>query len=153
MKRITRVLATTTLGAAVALGGGLAIASPAEAAASCGPGYKQISKKPLKRGKTVVGDMYVYGYKYAKGKYKTKHWHWTCAIAKPRKAYKGKVSHIQVEMFRMNNVGSITGYVEDGRKRNYKSYAGPIRLKTYGYAQSAVVKNAKLKYKGKWYSS
>ncbi|GAA2583670.1 hypothetical protein SMC26_22175 [Actinomadura fulvescens] len=150
MKRITRALATTTLGAAVALGGAVAVAGPADAAASCGPGYKLLSKKPLKNGKRAVGDLYVYGYKYAKGKYKTKHWHWTCAIAKRRGSY--KVSHIQVEMFRMNNVGTITGYVEDGRKRNYKYYAGPIRLKTYGYAQSAVVKNAKLKYGSKWYT-
>ncbi|MBO2451696.1 hypothetical protein J4573_31715 [Actinomadura barringtoniae] len=156
MKRIAKSLVAAAVTGVALTGTVVATTAPAQAVSDlCGPGYgyKQIGTKKIHRGKAVAGTLYIYGKKYAKGKYKTKHWWNTCIIAKPNASLRGKVSHLQAEMFKMDNAGTIKHYRADGPGKNYHYVAGPVYMNTYGYAQSAVVKNASLTYKGKRYST
>jgi hypothetical protein len=115
--KITARIAATGLALAIPIGASVAVAAPANAAATCGSGYTKVKsyalhRTPINGGSTkpVGGSVTLY-YKKSTGK--------ACAIA--RSNWPGKVNHLVVEITQSSN-----SKVDDRDFANNNTYAGPV---------------------------
>lgn len=118
-------IATTALALAIPMGVSVAIAAPANAAESCGSGYKQVKAYPItvikeKGGHgTAIGGYVTLYYQSASGR--------ACAIARPNKTWRGKVDYLGVEISQ-----TYHGKVWKRDFRNNHVYAGPVSIPAKG---------------------
>ncbi|MGI5325471.1 hypothetical protein [Actinomadura nitritigenes] len=143
--RLMAKITTTVLAASIAGAGVAAVAAPANAATgSCGAGYRYLKGKnhfPIKHGKKVGGYADLY-YNAGNGK--------NCAIVR---AGGSGASHITVLLSRYdkkNHAPEKTVTDGFGKKQNFKSYAGPVKIWAAGRCITVVgsLKRGSVYYQG-----